>query len=738
MQAKRKWVLLVTVYLGLIIASVNAQSCSSCGEGIQDNSIAGNGQAGDALGVLQVKKASVHLSRELGETLTNYGNVRIHEESNSNDSLASDPIEVNLPGRWINASRLSNTDAYHVSQNFTYDPPSGTVTKVYFEVTSASNVTYYYEYDTGGPWPEQHEALTAIKGKNIPLTYTKYNGTKQLEYVYDVNGNVITQHSKASDGIANEASIVYAYDASNNLTSLWAGLDPLVPANGRTVNLAYDENNMLTSVSHGCGSCGIGARTFTYHQWNANPYQLLSHQEFLPKQTKDASGAALFTYEYDNKRRKTTSWLGASGSGIKISEASYTDDDKNKKYGLVHRQYVYSAGGVDYYRAKEYIETELSYATTDVERHYHDLQSGDTLKGAYSKYENGYALANGTLWYVSKRYPNDFGVINYYDPSIGQVTKVSEGKFGSITGYVNLYTYSDFSGYTGLAQAIDRKGGTTDYDYTSEGLLTKMYGVNPNVILQDDIKGGPHDPGRLTTEYHYDADKKMTKHIQRKSGNVILVQKDYSYDGYGNLISETVDSGGVNAITSYEYNEYNEQTLATDPEGNKSGSFYSDSGVLTKSVQYASYPTTTAISEIQYEYDNNGWLTKKRVAQDPNSFSVGSPASWIDEVSQYDNYGRKTAVIADSGGKNLTTSYEYNYQSEITKVTNPDGRYQKTVRDGRGLVSLEINGYGSAETTTQYHYDFNGNLTRKIDPEGVTEVYQYDLSNQLTRTRKGK
>ena len=98
----------------------------------------------------------------------------------------------------------------------------------------------------------------------------------------------------------------------------------------------------------------------------------------------------------------------------------------------------------------------------------------------------------------------------------------------------------------------------------------------------------------------------------------------------------------------------------------------------------------------------------------------------------------KTAVVADAGGQDLTTSYEYNNQSEVTKVTGPDGRFVITNRDGRGLVVHTITGIDSTEkATTSYSYDLDGNLLKKVDPMGVTEIYQYDGFGRVTRVRQG-
>lgn len=92
-----------------------------------------------------------------------------------------------------------------------------------------------------------------------------------------------------------------------------------------------------------------------------------------------------------------------------------------------------------------------------------------------------------------------------------------------------------------------------------------------------------------------------------------------------------------------------------------------------------------------------------------------------------DDYGRRISVVADADGEHLVTHYEYNNQGEIVCILKPDQRYQRTIRDGRGMVSMEITGIKIGDNyqdkaVTRFFYDLNGNLIKKVDPEGVTEV----------------
>ena len=99
------------------------------------------------------------------------------------------------------------------------------------------------------------------------------------------------------------------------------------------------------------------------------------------------------------------------------------------------------------------------------------------------------------------------------------------------------------------------------------------------------------------------------------------------------------------ATTSYAYNIYNEVTMTTGPEGEIRKKFYSDSGSLTAKAAYTALNSDNEIvSEVQYVYNDYGWLGSELVADHNGAFTLGSPDNWITTSYLYDDYGRKTAV----------------------------------------------------------------------------------------------
>ena len=117
---------------------------------------------------------------------------------------------------------------------------------------------------------------------------------------------------------------------------------------------------------------------------------------------------------------------------------------------------------------------------------------------------------------------------------------------------------------------------------------------------------------------------------------------------------------------------------------------------------------------------------------------AGFPNTWIWTEYEYDLWGNKTKVIEDVNGLALVTTYEYNHQGEVIKVTLPNGKWTETVRDGRGLVVETNIGYGETTVeTTEICYDDNGNLELQVTENDAWTKHEYDDFDRLIQVIKG-
>lgn len=686
------------------------------------------------------------LSEDEDLTRRTYGSVNTWGES-----------EVNLLGRWYRAGYRYGW--YVSTPTYELDTSTYHYTKLYFTMTDP--ITKTYTYSITGDWTSTEEARESAIGK-IPLQSVVGNGQTQL-FTYDGNGNLLTQQSATND-----AYIIYSYDGGGRINRIWAGEDPCyyrsppetpIVGYGRWVDAEYDsETGMLEQVSNGCSSCGSPERYYTYE---------LSGSKYNVTTVKDATENILVSYRYDSQGRLTSHWLGDYNTDLHVGEWIYTDGDVNDPTStniLVRRDYVDNTQ----YRAQSYISDRNGSMLE--ERAYHDLQSGGELTGAYSRTQYIYEKdASGEVTKVITRLPRGNEMHAVYDLTKGVVTEHLKCENGGAPVSLNKYSYSKLYQGSGafklvLNQSIDvPRNATTAYYYgggNNDGPLVMR--VDPAITGTAATLYG--HTGNYSSEYFYDSQQRMTMEWSRDSTGTKNVSTQYVYDPYGNMteqISGVLYNGGTSdytyALTSrYVYNIYNELICSYDYNNsittNLRKQFYDDSG--TRIAEGVYLDNDNVISAVHYEYDADGRLTAKYEADENGAFTKDNleiPANyylvnWITTAYMYDDYGRRTAVVADVGGENLTTTYEYNNQSEVTRTIQPDNRYERTERDGRGLVIRSITGYITTGTTaydvdvatTEMFYDANGNLTKKKDPEGICEYYKYDGFDRLRSTHRGR
>jgi len=305
---------------------------------------------------------------------------------------------------------------------------------------------------------------------------------------------------------------------------------------------------------------------------------------------------------------------------------------------------------------------------------------------------------------------------------------------------VEEYTYAVIRGSSVVLTAKNPYGGTTTYTYEDDsddvnyGMLTSR---------TDPAFGdfGGTSGKQFQVDYHYDSNYRgrLTKEI-RTIGASPTVVTDYDYDGYGRMTQQIADSNGLRLTTQYTYNAFNEMTKSVDPRGVVRVMKYDHVGRLTQQYTLANLSlegaeTGNALEETQYTFNSNGHPELVKVADDQGSFTPGSPDAWLETEYEYDIYGRRTKMIV--GGTD-ETSYEYDNQNRIVKTTTPGGVWTKIERDGRGLQTKQILGYGTTEVlTTTYEYDGNGNLTKVTEPSGRHTTYLYDDFDRRTKATVG-
>ena len=733
--------------------SFGGGNCSSCSGG------------GSGSGDLSVGNASVDIGFDLSGTLSMYGSPDINMTT-----VNCGTPEINAPGAWLRATHYPFSTS-NVDYDTTVEGDVITAINYSFEVSAWGRNTYHYEYGMTGGWVDQTspsvkskeqvalEAFLEEASGKVRLMYvinpTYATNPKQgiiLEFEYDSNGNIEKQTSYDENGIENGA-VIYGYDSNGSLARIWAGTNEneyIVPGSGdptggRWIDVSYSgtgNKKTLDSIEYGgCSSC----RALRIYEKGGPDGNLLT-------KIKKTDGTVLATYDYDEQGRYKSYTIGSGTNELKVNEwqrSEYNPNDPNGTTGdnmILRKDYVDNTK----YRAKVFFADNKGALTKEI--HYHQLQDDpDRLRGPYSVYRYYHEKVSGILSYVTE-YPKGNKIRKYYD-NFGNVAKVQwDGVSVPMAEY--QYTYHYYNDqvtdpnmrYAQLVNETNAYGGITSYTYS---------GINVETRTEPVPGAGISGSSSQVTTYAYDAENRV-KYESKKDSQGALVYTRYVYDSNGNLkrIHENctyADCTGSNPttglITTHEYNEYNQLEKTIYPSGKVERKFYSDAGTLIAEAVYDNATTNNgAVSATIYEYEDGKLETKKTAKMNaPFAFdgTVGTTITWISETYEYDDYGRREAVIADATGEALRTEYEYNNQGEVIKVLNPDKRYKKTLRDGRGLVvkeitGVEINGQENDKAETQYFYDLNGNLIKKIDPEDVTELYQYDSKDRMIRSRRGK
>jgi RHS repeat-associated protein len=248
--------------------------------------------------------------------------------------------------------------------------------------------------------------------------------------------------------------------------------------------------------------------------------------------------------------------------------------------------------------------------------------------------------------------------------------------------------------------------------------------------------------GLVTEQFNYKNQKKTeiedTKDrlVQTSWQNGFQVY--YTYDAADRLL--TVKDAKGNTITN-EYDARGYKIRMTDPDMGTYRYEYNGFGELTKQI-YASG------KEVRMEYDRLGRMTKRTEDEgvttyvfDQGNKGIGRLSSVTGYVSNqtftYDNLGRKSAETLGVNSQTYTTSYTYDSQSRIDRLTYPaSGLVLKHVYNAYGYLSELRNNADNSLFWRVVTIDAKGDVTQQEFGNGVRTEQQYEAAtNYLERIR---
>ncbi len=226
---------------------------------------------------------------------------------------------------------------------------------------------------------------------------------------------------------------------------------------------------------------------------------------------------------------------------------------------------------------------------------------------------------------------------------------------------------------------------------------------------------------RPVTSYEYDnptAGISGVKHLVTKITNPdgTYTTNTYSTDGLAvgkpNTVKTWTSTGTLVETRSYTYDTYGNTLTETDPAGHVTTFVYNTAGLLT-SMSRPSTPTRT------YTYNIWGGVLTE---------------TWPGSVSTttYDSAGR----VSTTGS---TSSVGLETVPTVTTTYNTTNGAVATISDSSGTISYTYDTWGRIATetdalgeTTTFAYDADSNLTSRSDSKGTT-TFSYDSLGRVTQ-----
>ena len=501
-----------------------------------------------------------------------------------------------------------------------------------------------------------------------------------------------------------------------------------------------------------------------------------------------------FSYSSSNLLQSATYSSGETFSfGWTGNLVTSVKDPANNTYS-----YAYTGGTTGYLNG-------VTYPNGDSRTYYHESQYPSAVTGInvnggrYSTYtynSNGQVAASGLNSSVeveevffsygnnSTTMTNTAGAQTTYSYQTFNFNGNQQQKLTSVTtshvyGCPNSVASTSYDGNGHPQISVDQRGFTTDYTFTSNGLMT-------------DLKQGAGTGQMRETQYTWDSMNRITnqKTLDNNGNGVENIQTTYypasssnknrleqivvtnlsangvvgqtqttnysystyssgmvsqmvvsgpqapggyqvvNYDSLGNVTS-VVDANG-NTTTYTGYNGLGEVGTVTGPNGDTTGYTYDTRGrVLTASKTSGGVTATTT-----YGYNGMNQVTSITVA-------AGGTSTFT-----YDNAGRLLSKSVKSGSSTYSVLYDYNGLSQITGIANSllTSTYSCATKPCHTVTSVSdyyshtygydnlgrlINEQGNNGQSFSYTYDGDNNLLTKTDSTNHTWTYTYTPHNQL-------
>ncbi|HGY4722035.1 TPA: DUF6531 domain-containing protein [Citrobacter amalonaticus] len=298
---------------------------------------------------------------------------------------------------------------------------------------------------------------------------------------------------------------------------------------------------------------------------------------------------------------------------------------------------------------------------------------------------------------------------------------------------------------------LDAEGGETRYWYNEDGLVTlsidplgraeKTLWNNTRLLSRTDALG-------RTTEYDYNSEGEISR-VSLPGGYSLF----YDYNESGQLTRLTTPG---DQLWQWEYDDKGSMVCLTDPQGRKQQFSYSEQGDLLARIMPGGATwrwSHDALHQVREAVAPDGGVTQTGQdflgrllsVKDPLGFTTqfrhskkhAGPRGSVEEISRPDgvrelmrqNSEKLPESFTDGEGK--TTRYEYGAFDLLSAVIRPDGQRLECRYDKLTRLTEIINAEGESYRLT---YDRTGQLIAETDFTGRTLTYRYDAAGRCIRT----
>ncbi|MEM7480683.1 MAG: Ig-like domain-containing protein [Acidobacteriota bacterium] len=530
---------------------------------------------------------------------------------------------------------------------------------------------------------------------------------------FDRWGRLVSMADAVKNSLDTGNEIKLAYDLVGNLVSVTDDLD-------RSYQLAYDAEGRLVSIEDFIG------RTVTYGYDAEGRLETVTSPAVTVGESTFPSGLTT-TYGYEsiptgdlatvlNARDRLASITNAKGQTW--LELAYTDADGDghadevtgQTWGGHPLSIVYNFGA-----AKTTVTDRRGKST-----HYTLDASGRTT-----------SVQDPALRVTTFDYDSEGNLVRTVSPlgTVQELTFATGGDRRQAGNLLSARVDPGSGGRNGSAEFLTTPL-ENDPRYNLPQQLTDPRGGVVEIErgvggLPEVIRRAVGQPEQSQAVVEYNAFGQPTR-LVNDNGHEVRLEYFTSGPSRGYLSRRIVDPSGLNLATRFETDPLGQVIAVIDPRGVRHEVDYNELGWMVES-RLATTPSNDGAAPLSYRtqwlHDEVGNLVEERLPFGETGTSVTRVWRTFGELGELIREEREVSL-----GETVATTFAYDPNLNLTRVTSPEGEITEFVYDERNL-QVERS-WGAPEfdppLTAAYAYDAEGRLRSYIDPRGEVWQIAYD------------